>query len=162
VVVELVREHAAAVLGHVSGDAVDGRLAFKDLGFDSLAAVELRNRLAVECGLQLPATLVFDHPTPVALAGFLVGEVLGERAAVHVPVRVSAVSEPVAVVGMSCRFPGGVRSALDLWELVAGGRDAIGGFPGDRGWDLEGLYDPEPERSGSSYTRAGGFTVGSG
>ncbi|MGA2164864.1 MAG: SDR family NAD(P)-dependent oxidoreductase, partial [Solirubrobacteraceae bacterium] len=163
VVVELVREHAAAVLGHASAERVDAALTFKDLGFDSLAAVELRNRLAGEAGMQLPATLVFDHPTPLVLAKFLVGELLDERAGVRLPAqRATRADEPIAVVGVGCRFPGGVRSAEELWELLAAGRDAVGAFPADRGWDLEGLYDPDPGSPGRSYVREGGFLEGAG
>ncbi|HYI81476.1 MAG TPA: SDR family NAD(P)-dependent oxidoreductase [Thermoleophilaceae bacterium] len=154
---ELVREHVAGVLGHESADAIDPDLAFKDLGFDSLASVELRNRLAQASGLRLPATLVFDYPTPVAVAGMLRERVEGTVTAVATA-RVSAHSdEPIAIVGMSCRFPGGVESPRELWELVVNGGDAISGFPTDRGWDLDRLYDADPASSGTCYAREGGF-----
>ncbi|MFZ2112988.1 MAG: beta-ketoacyl synthase N-terminal-like domain-containing protein, partial [Solirubrobacteraceae bacterium] len=65
--------------------------------------------------------------------------------------------EPIAVVGMGCRFPGGVGSPEEFWELLVRGGDAISGFPTDRGWDVEGLYDPDPDRLGSSYASEGGF-----
>ena len=155
----LVREHAAAVLGLASPEAVAPRRAFRELGMESLQGVELRNRLAQVTGLRLPSTLVYDHPTPAAVAERLGAILSGARgSAGRAMVRAHAHhDEPIAIVGMSCRYPGGVESAEDLWELVAGGTDAIGPFPTDRGWDLERLYDPDPDAPGTSYVQAGGF-----
>ncbi|MEU0487576.1 type I polyketide synthase, partial [Streptosporangium sp. NPDC006013] len=157
-VVELVRGQVAAVLGHASPDAVEARREFRELGFDSLTAVELRNRLNTATGLRLPATLVFDYPTPVVLAEFLLGELLGEHGDVVVPTAVMPVADdPIVIVGMACRYPGGVRSAEDLWRLVFEGGDGISEFPTSRGWDLGALYSPDRENRGTSYVREGGF-----
>ncbi|MFJ4500814.1 SDR family NAD(P)-dependent oxidoreductase [Streptomyces sp. NPDC088864] len=158
---ELVAGQVAAVLGHDSADSVGVDRAFKELGFDSLAAVELRNALNAATGLRLPVTLVFDYPNTRAVADYLDTELGGtqeETAAEPVPVAVgSGDDEPIAIVGISCRFPGGVRNAEDLWNLLAEGRDAVAGFPADRGWDTDGIYDPEPGLHGKTYAREGGF-----
>ncbi|MEV4631600.1 SDR family NAD(P)-dependent oxidoreductase, partial [Micromonospora sp. NPDC049523] len=163
VLVDLVRAQVADVLGHADPSGIEPERAFLGLGFDSLTSVELRNRLAAVTALSLPTTLVFDHPTPAALAGRLATLLTAEWSTVEpAPVAPTEVGvadddDPVVIVGMACRFPGGVRSADDLWRLVSEGVDAVGPFPVNRGWDVDGLYDPDPDRVGRSYTRHGGF-----
>ncbi|MFD7137818.1 SDR family NAD(P)-dependent oxidoreductase, partial [Streptomyces sp. NPDC059894] len=159
---ELVRTEAAAVLGHDSAAEIAADRPFKDAGFDSLTAVELRNRLREASGVRLPATVVFDHPVPVALARHLRDELVGEvtgAVAEQAPARV-ATDEPIAIVGMSCRLPGGVTDPTGFWNLLRQGRDGMGPFPTDRGWDLDGLFHDDPSHPGTSYVRNGGFLDG--
>ncbi|MGW2327121.1 SDR family NAD(P)-dependent oxidoreductase [Streptomyces sp. NPDC001700] len=158
VVGEVVRGCVAVVLGFGSSGEVRSGVAFKELGFDSLTAVELRNRLSAVTGLRLPATMVFDYPTPHALATYLCTRLVGESAVARGPAMTVADSgEPIAIVGMTCRFPGGATSPETLWELVASGKDVIGEFPTGRGWDLDGLFHPDPDHPGTSYANEGGF-----
>ncbi|RNG22368.1 type I polyketide synthase, partial [Streptomyces botrytidirepellens] len=149
---------AATVLGHAGLDAVPPTQPFQELGFDSLTAVELRNQLVATTGLDLAPALVFDHPTPSALATYVRAELTGQKATVATyKSSVAADDEPIAIIGMACRYPGGVRSPEELWKLVAEGRDAVAAMPTDRHWDLDTLFDPDPERLGTSYAREGGF-----
>ncbi|WP_226030976.1 beta-ketoacyl synthase N-terminal-like domain-containing protein, partial [Streptomyces hyderabadensis] len=160
---DLVRREVAGVLGHDGPETVQATQSFKELGFDSLTAVELRNRLTAATGLRLPATLIFDHPTSAALAHRILDDLLGDSAATPAPsTRTVALShdEPIAIVGVGCRFPGGVVSPEGLWEVVVSGADVVSGFPVDRGWDVEGLFDPDPDRPGKTYGCRGGFVDG--
>ncbi|MFB7636776.1 SDR family NAD(P)-dependent oxidoreductase, partial [Streptomyces sp. NPDC056149] len=121
-VIGLVSGHVADVLGHASAEAIDPGRAFTDMGFDSLTAVELRNRLGASTGLRLPATLVFDYPNATALAKYVVSEATGrDQAQVPTVVRSATVDEPIAIVGMACRYPGGVVDVEGLWGLVVSG-----------------------------------------
>jgi acyl transferase domain-containing protein/NADPH:quinone reductase-like Zn-dependent oxidoreductase/acyl carrier protein len=157
VVLELVCSEIARMLGQGAQGAVDPHRQFKDLGFDSLAGVELRNRLAVQTGVRLPATLVFDYPTPDALARFILGELDGTRVGPHREISSTTVDEPVAIVGMGCRYPGGVCSPQQLWDLVRNGDDAVSAFPSDRGWQTNGRLGVDRDDENESFTREGGF-----
>ncbi|MFF1379623.1 SDR family NAD(P)-dependent oxidoreductase [Streptomyces sp. NPDC058308] len=158
---ELVGTQVSLVLGHGSAASVDADRAFRDLGFDSLTGLELRQRLQAATGLRLPSTLVFDYPTSSALVGYLKEQIQGADAAPAAPAQVKATTatddDPIVIVGMACRYPGGIRSPQELWQATLDGVDAITEFPADRGWDIADLYDPDPDRAGKTYTRRGGF-----
>ncbi|MEU7246552.1 acyl carrier protein, partial [Streptomyces sparsogenes] len=155
-----VRALAASVLGHAGPDAITATRPFNEMGFDSLTAVELRNKLSSSIGLPLPTTLIFDYPTADDLAGYLLSEISGVEpgtAPTHLHALPADAGDPIAIVGMACRFPGGVSNADQLWEMVVAGTDTVGPFPTDRGWHLDTIYDSDPDRPGTSYVREGGF-----
>ncbi|WP_443049727.1 SDR family NAD(P)-dependent oxidoreductase [Streptomyces sp. HD] len=165
-VLRLLQTEIATVLGHTAGaPAADPERAFRDLGFDSLTAVDLRNALERRTGLRLAPTVAFDHPTPAALAAHLLRALpTGDRPApaATTPARRThtGADDPIAIVGMACRLPGGADTPERLWDLLASGGDGLTGFPDDRGWDLTSLYHPDPDHEGTSYTRTGGFLAG--
>ncbi|WP_211299686.1 type I polyketide synthase [Amycolatopsis lexingtonensis] len=153
-VLDLVRTAAATVLRHTGTDRIEPDRAFAALGFDSLTAMDLRTALSAETGLRLPATLVFDHPTPRELTAFLLAELFGEEEEATEVAPAALGDDPVVIVGMSCRYPGGIASPEDLWQAVVDEWDVVGGFPADRGWDLATLTGDGP---GSSAAKEGGF-----
>ncbi|WP_405824957.1 SDR family NAD(P)-dependent oxidoreductase [Streptomyces sp. NBC_00838] len=157
---DVIRTAAAKVLGHAGAADIHEDRAFRDLGFDSLTAVELRDHLHSATGLRLPATLLFDHPTPRVLTEHLRTVTFDRHnpAAPALPAPAAPVDDdPIAIVGMSCRFPGETLSPEDLWRLVATGQDTITDFPTNRGWDLSALFDDDPDHPGTSYARTGSF-----
>ncbi|MBR7833504.1 SDR family NAD(P)-dependent oxidoreductase [Actinospica durhamensis] len=163
---ELVTDAVASILGNGDSSAIETSRTFKDLGFESVAVVELRNRIQVLTGLALPSTVIFDFPTPEDLVDALYQRLSGEpesgAAAAPSAGGTAEVDEPIAIIGMACRFPGGADTPEGLWRIAAEGIDAIGPFPADRGWDVEGLYHPEPGHTGTAYTRHGGFLPDAG
>ncbi|MGW3964542.1 type I polyketide synthase [Amycolatopsis sp. NPDC005003] len=151
-VADLVLATAAAVLGHTDTGGIDPARTFKDLGFDSVSVVELRTRLQAATGLKLPTTLLFDFPTPNHLITHLRARPAeAAPAAETVPQQ----GDPIAIVAMGCRFPGGITSPAELWDLVAAGGEAVTELPANRGWDLDTLLGETGP--GSCATRFGGF-----
>ncbi|HWO58470.1 MAG TPA: beta-ketoacyl synthase N-terminal-like domain-containing protein, partial [Umezawaea sp.] len=156
--IDVVCAGVAALRGPEFDDEIDPDSSFRELGLTSLTAVELCHRISAAVGAPVSTTSAFDHPTPAALARH-VRTVLSSAGPSPVDERRRSVAadEPIAVVGMACRFPGGVSSPEDLWRLLSDGGEVIGEFPTDRGWDLAALFDPDPDKPGTSYTRRGGF-----
>ncbi|GHH30385.1 polyketide synthase [Streptomyces rubradiris] len=162
-VLALVRTEVTTVLGITDLDASFDDSRFGEIGFDSLTAVELRNRLTAAAAVKLPATLIFDYPTPRQLAGHLIEKVQGSATgaaapALHAPGHtLPASDDPVVIVGMACRLPGGITTPAEFWDLVAEGRDGMSPLPADRGWETDRLLGTDPDQAGTTYARQGGF-----
>ncbi|AZK92542.1 type I polyketide synthase [Streptomyces tsukubensis] len=145
---DAVRAEAAAALGHTDPEEIDPHQAFRDMGFDSVMAVALRNRLGEITALRLPSTLVFDYPSVTVLSDLLHGTLFGTpEPAPAIPARPApapdGTDDPIVIVGMGCRFPGGAGTPEQLWQLLADGTDAISTFPDYRGWDLHSAFGQE-------------------
>ncbi|MDQ0835201.1 acyl transferase domain-containing protein/acyl carrier protein [Streptomyces achromogenes] len=159
----LVRSTLADVLGHGPKTHIRPDTPFTQLGLDSLTALELRNSLSEATGIRLPATLVFDHPTPEAVTELLQTELAptphSNASAVRLSEPAALADDPIAIIGMGCRFPGDVETPEQFWDLLLQGEDSIGGFPTDRGWDNLTAFDDlgGAGRDTPAYSRHGGF-----
>src|SRR6185437_11245240 len=134
---------------------------FFDLGMDSLMAVELRRRIEQNVGKEIPATLAMDHPRLSDTVDYLLSDVLAlteQKSGPAVATAVARSDEPIAIIAVSCRFPGAPNPEA-FWELLSGGVNAIREVPEDR-FDIDEFYDPDPDTAGKTYTRFGGFLDG--
>ncbi len=154
---------AVAEITRVDPAEIREDAGFFDLGMDSLMAVELRRRIEQGVGEEIPATLAMDHPRLSDVADYLLDDVLAlGKPATAKPQQASAVTtrtdEPIAIVAVSCRFPGAPDPEA-FWEVLSGGVDVIREVPEDR-FDIDEFYDPDPETPGKIYSRCGGFLDG--
>jgi acyl transferase domain-containing protein/D-arabinose 1-dehydrogenase-like Zn-dependent alcohol dehydrogenase len=156
---------AVAEVTRVDAAEIREDAGFFDLGMDSLMAVELRRRIEQGVGKEIPATLAMDYPRLSDVVDYLLGDVLGlseQASAKSRPQLASAVTtrtdEPIAIVAVSCRFPGAPDPEA-FWEVLSGGINAIREVPEDR-FDIDEFYDPDPDTPGKIYSRLGGFLDG--
>ncbi|RAU94283.1 polyketide synthase [Mycobacterium colombiense] len=153
---------AVAEVTRVDAAEIREDAGFFDLGMDSLMAVELRRRIEEGVGKQVPATLAMDHPRLSDVADYLLGDVLELRDQTSSKTRSQPATvvtirtdEPIAIVAVSCRFPGAPDPEA-FWQVLSEGVDAIREVPEDR-FDIDEFYDPDPDAAGKTYTRFGGF-----
>ena len=158
----------ASIIG-VQAGTLEAQAGLFDIGLDSLMATELKNRLEADLGQPLRATLVFDFPSASAIVEHLMETISWPEAlaptdatqalqsVVHVQTHTPGQSaEPIAIVGMGCRFPGGANTPAQFWEVLCQGVDAITEVPAAR-WDIDTFFDPNPDAPGKTYARHGGF-----
>jgi acyl transferase domain-containing protein/acyl-CoA synthetase (AMP-forming)/AMP-acid ligase II/NAD(P)-dependent dehydrogenase (short-subunit alcohol dehydrogenase family)/SAM-dependent methyltransferase/aryl carrier-like protein len=160
---EHIEDQLRLVLGFNSTRTIDPEQGFFELGMDSLMVVELRDRLEKSLGIEFSSSIVFDFPNLRQLTDYLANEILNldtrqESSFIAVSSTGISPSEPIAIIGMSCRFPG-ASSPEEFWEKLLEGYDAICEVPLDR-WNMDAFYDPDPNAPGKSYCRHGGFLEG--
>ena len=143
----------------------DPKIGFLEMGLTSLMAVRLKRRLETELNLSLPSTLLFDYPNMSQLTEFLSLKTASNSSdrSIHAPLineckqpQTQDLSEPIAIIGMGCRFPGGANNPDMFWNLLTNGYDAITEIPKTR-WPVDDYYDPDPDAPGKYYVRRGGF-----
>ncbi|KAJ6028384.1 polyketide synthase type 1 [Penicillium herquei] len=159
----LVLTECTAVCGSGVGlEQLDPDESFIRLGLNSMKSLVLRDRLASLTGMDLPITFVFDHPTPAAVSQYLKEKLFkaedkDDVAALPEAAQKLDFPEQIAIVSMDCRYPGGISSPDDLWKVVSEGLDVTSDFPTNRDWDIDALYDPDSNKTGTSSVRRGGF-----
>jgi len=162
ILVEYLKAEVGRILGFDSSRLPGANQGFFDMGMDSLVVVELKNRLQQDLGVDLSSSALFDHPTIEQLAQHLLADVLalGRTESPEEQARAAApgatFSEPVAIVGVGCRFPGDASNPDAFWRNLCNGVDAVGEVPADR-WDVMAHYDPNPDAAGKMYSLRGGF-----
>ncbi|MGW5619108.1 SDR family NAD(P)-dependent oxidoreductase, partial [Streptomyces sp. NPDC003877] len=152
----LIAVEAAAVLGVTDPASLGTERGFKDLGFDSMMAIQLSTRVQRRTGITTPRTLIYDHPNLTAAAHWLLGELLGTTGDPAAPAPTARRDEPLAIVGVGLRMPGGAHDLDSLWQILAEGRDTVGEIPADR-FDIDAYYDPAPDTEGTTYVRHASF-----
>jgi acyl transferase domain-containing protein/NADPH:quinone reductase-like Zn-dependent oxidoreductase/acyl carrier protein len=155
VLTAMLQAELAAILGFDDASAIDPGRGFQSLGMDSLGALELRNRLARQLDISLPATLAFETPTVGGLADYILTELKLAETQAPSQSRPAASNVPIAITGVSCRFPGAANLAA-YWTLLREGRDQITEVPASR-WDAAAWFDPDPATPNRTNARHGGF-----
>ena len=150
------------ILGLKKDAQLDSKKGLMSMGMDSLLAVEFRNRLKASLGpvhgKSLSPTLIFNHPTIHAITDYLLKEILSQSAipSVSKVKKQKTTDEPIAIIGMSCRFPGGANDLDSFWDLLSLGKSGVSEIPSDR-WDVDTYHDSNPDAPGKMNTRRGAF-----
>ncbi|UCH95826.1 MAG: aminotransferase class III-fold pyridoxal phosphate-dependent enzyme, partial [Candidatus Aminicenantes bacterium] len=160
-ILERVQQAIRQVLNREEIRLADVHLGFFEMGFDSMTAIQLSETLAHGLGLSLPTTLIFDYPDIRSVTKYLVSRLDNKPEEIKVNKKVprdDTFNEPIAIIGMACRFPGGANDLQSFWDLLKNGKDTVTGIPRER-WDGDALYGEEIT-PGKSITKQGNFISG--